>query len=192
MFQNGRETILHTTQHMVVTYSCISSTFRAEDILIPTKRYPVLFSADLPKTEPYGIQILGYPLVFWRNKNKKVNCVLDSCPHRSAPLSVGRVINGTLECKYHGWKFEEEGKCSFIPSAPQASPPLSSHCSTFPCLEKYETIWVWIGDQRNEEERLRRFPDHLFELFDNPNYVRNTNFRDLDIDHGLMVPIPSN
>lgn len=58
--------------------------------------YPALFSHELTDKEPYGIQILGYPLVFWRSKGKAV-CALDACPHRSAPLSVGRMENGILE-----------------------------------------------------------------------------------------------
>lgn len=98
--------------------------------------YPALLVEDLEKTQPYGIQILGYPLCFWRHKQGEVQCVLDICPHRSAPLSVGRVMNGTLEwlvidlffscriliifySKYHGWQFGPKGNCQHIPSAPE-------------------------------------------------------------------------
>ena len=58
--------------------------------------YPALLVEQLEVAEPYGIQILGYPLCFWRHKGE-IQCVQDTCPHRSAPLSVGRVVEGVLE-----------------------------------------------------------------------------------------------
>ena len=34
---------------------------------------------------------------------------------RLAKLSEGQVIDGRLECLYHGWQFEGEGQCVKIP-----------------------------------------------------------------------------
>lgn len=34
---------------------------------------------------------------------------------RLAKLSEGQLIDGRLECLYHGWQFEGEGKCVKIP-----------------------------------------------------------------------------
>ena len=143
-------------------------------------------SKDLSDKEPYGLQILGYPIVVWRHKGKVV-CVEDICPHRSAPLSVGRMVNGVLECKYHGWQFGANGECTFIPSAPHKDPPKSSHCKEFPSLEKYGTVWIYIGDELSEEERLKKFPDFLFVHRNSSTLVETSVYRDLDIDHGLMI-----
>ena len=38
--------------------------------------FPVVTSSELKGDKPYGIQIVGHPLVFWRNKGK-VSCVAD-------------------------------------------------------------------------------------------------------------------
>ena len=39
----------------------------------------------------------------------KAAALLDRCPHRNVPLSLGRVVaGGRLECAYHGWQFESE------------------------------------------------------------------------------------
>ncbi|CAN0004615.1 unnamed protein product [Ectocarpus sp. 4 AP-2014] len=45
------------------------------------------------------------------------------CPHRWAPLSEGRVDqeSGRLQCIYHGWEFEGDGKCGSIPQATPGS-----------------------------------------------------------------------
>jgi nitrite reductase/ring-hydroxylating ferredoxin subunit len=69
--------------------------------------YPVVFASELPRragsdakpTEPYGFQLLGDPIVLFRDEHGAAQCVQDKCPHRSAPLSVGTVRGGRLECK---------------------------------------------------------------------------------------------
>lgn len=34
------------------------------------------------------------------------------CPHMGFPLAQGSVRNGTVTCRWHGWKFEAEtGRC---------------------------------------------------------------------------------
>ena len=38
--------------------------------------------------------------------------------HRLAPLSEGRIeADGTLQCAYHGWRFNSEGACTSVPQA---------------------------------------------------------------------------
>jgi len=34
---------------------------------------------------------------------------------RLAKLSEGQIVDGRLECLYHGWQFDGEGKCVKIP-----------------------------------------------------------------------------
>ena len=41
----------------------------------------------------------------------------DLCPHRGIPLSAGWFDGETVQCKYHGWRFEPcSGQCEEIPS----------------------------------------------------------------------------
>ena len=40
----------------------------------------------------------------------------DICPHRGMPLSAGRLDGGEVECRYHGWRFAADGRCTAIPS----------------------------------------------------------------------------
>ena len=71
--------------------------------------------------------ILDEPIVFYRNSNGKVTALLDKCPHRGAPLSTGKIVDNNIQCGYHGFKFDIEGKCiwlpgqSVIPNLPQNS-----------------------------------------------------------------------
>lgn len=149
--------------------------------------YPIVFSSELSRTEPYGIQILGDPVVLWRDPNGKANCVADRCPHRSAPLSLGTIRNGKLECKYHGWQFSTGGECTLIPSMPSTKSIGKAFCAyDYPTVEKWGFVWVWVGPKELADERL--IPDHLFREFADPtNWATNWGSRDLEIDHGLMI-----
>lgn len=52
--------------------------------------------------KPLGRTICGERIVFYRGPEGQVAAVEDFCPHRGAPLSLGRVIEGQLVCGYHG------------------------------------------------------------------------------------------
>ncbi|MGI8625494.1 MAG: Rieske 2Fe-2S domain-containing protein [Geodermatophilaceae bacterium] len=38
------------------------------------------------------------------------------CPHRLVPLAAATVVDGTLQCAYHGWRFATDGRCTVVPS----------------------------------------------------------------------------
>ena len=77
--------------------------------------YVACQSADL-RERPLARSVLGVPLVLFRGQAGKAVALLDRCPHRNVPLSLGRVVaGGRLECAYHGWQFEDGGRCAYIP-----------------------------------------------------------------------------
>ena len=77
--------------------------------------YVACQSADLTD-KPLARDVLGVPLVLFRDGAGQAVALLDRCPHRNVPLSLGRVVQGgRLECAYHGWQFEGSGRCAHIP-----------------------------------------------------------------------------
>ncbi|WP_052245519.1 Rieske 2Fe-2S domain-containing protein [Halocynthiibacter namhaensis] len=80
-----------------------------------THWHPVLRASKLKK-KPRAVTFEGEKLVLFRTLNG-VSAIADRCPHRSASLSKGRVIDGTVECPYHGWRFNGKGVCTHIPLA---------------------------------------------------------------------------
>src|SRR3954447_11526083 len=77
--------------------------------------YVACQSTDL-RDRPLARSVLGVPLVLFRGQAGKAAALLDRCPHRNVPLSLGRVVaGGRLECAYHGWQFEGAGRCVDIP-----------------------------------------------------------------------------
>src|SRR5688500_4550301 len=82
--------------------------------------YPACRSSDLGRT-PVAISLMDTPLVVFRGADGPAVFV-DRCPHRNYPLSQGRITaDGTLECGYHGWRFDNCGTCVAVPGLPGAA-----------------------------------------------------------------------
>lgn len=77
-------------------------------------------SADL-RRKPLRIMFRGKPVVLFRHDNG-IGALYDQCPHRLVELSKGRVVSGTIECPYHGWRFAPDGNCVDIPGCVEAIP----------------------------------------------------------------------
>lgn len=109
--------------------------------------YPVSFLEDVPKDAPMGFHLLGKPLVLFIDKDDRVICLQDRCPHRAARLSDGKVVDGKIECLYHGWQFEAGGRCAHIPQLyPEKEPPASACAIRYPVKIENDLVWVWLGD----------------------------------------------
>lgn len=73
------------------------------------------------------------------------------------------VKNGSIECRYHGWQFGKDGKCTRVPSMPVGKTPPGARVHSYPATTRERFIWVWPGDP--EQCRLDRgFPAPLKEF----------------------------
>jgi phenylpropionate dioxygenase-like ring-hydroxylating dioxygenase large terminal subunit len=77
--------------------------------------YPVADAATLGDA-PVALTLMGMPLVLWRDAKGAPVVLDDRCPHRGARLS------GEIECPYHGWRFDQSGRCVAVPSQPAFVP----------------------------------------------------------------------
>lgn len=110
--------------------------------------------------------IFDVPLVLWRGADSAPRCLVDRCPHRSVPLSMGRVVDGDLQCAYHGWRFDGGGACTLVPglSDPQRGP---GRCArAFPVVEQQGFLWVWMDPDTPPTD-----PPFRFRLADDPGYT---------------------
>lgn len=103
--------------------------------------YVACQSAELSE-RPLSRTVLGVPLVLFRGQAGAAAALLDRCPHRNVPLSLGRVVaGGRLECAYHGWQFEVAGRCTHIPGL-LASESRERRVPAAAVREKDGFIWV--------------------------------------------------
>src|SRR3546814_1468158 len=54
----------------------------------------------------HATRILGEDIVLYRTLDGGVSAPEDACPHRKLPLSMGRLLDDTVECGYHGLVFD--------------------------------------------------------------------------------------
>jgi len=61
-------------------------------------------------------------------------------------LSHGFVRGDTLACIYHGWQYDEDGACTYIPAHPKLTPPKTICAQTYPCKEESGIVWLALND----------------------------------------------
>lgn len=95
----------------------------------------------LPRT------LLDEPIVLFRDGEGHPKALFDRCPHRFAPLSMGKLCDGgaALECPYHGLRFDSRGRCTHNPHGDGVIPQ-AAMVKSYPVVEKFSAIWIWMGN----------------------------------------------
>lgn len=101
--------------------------------------YAVALSRDL-KAKPHRLVFNGQAYAVWRSRDG-LHAVLDLCPHRGAPLSMGRIIEGRIACPYHGWRFDGRGTCTHMPALDGAPP--AAHILALAAAEGDGLVFLW-------------------------------------------------
>jgi phenylpropionate dioxygenase-like ring-hydroxylating dioxygenase large terminal subunit len=110
--------------------------------------YPALRSTEVTGKRLATATLLEVPLVLGRTAEGKAFAMRDSCPHRGIPLSYGQFDGKTLECSYHGWKFEAcSGQCVEIPSLTSQDKLKVERifAGHYPCEERDGYFWVFMN-----------------------------------------------
>ncbi len=125
--------------------------------------------------------VLNQSLVLYRGSDHRLTAMADRCPHRLAPLSLGRVEGDALRCMYHGIKFGCDGRCIEVPG--QDRVPGAMRVRTYPVAEHGCWIWVWMGDP--EKADLRLLPPGLIGN-DDPEWVVSGGQMDYQANYELI------
>jgi len=113
-------------------------------IFLENAWYVFGWASDL--AEAGGIQgrvMLEQPIVVWRDGGGALHAMEDRCPHRHAPLSLGRVEGERLRCMYHGLTLDAAGICVEVPLLDNP-PDVRVRC--YPVEERFGWIWLWMGE----------------------------------------------
>lgn len=103
-------------------------------------------------------RIADRPTVLYRLADGTVAALLDRCPHRFAPLSLGTRDGDTVVCPYHGLAFNAAGTCVRNPFSERI--PAAAYIPSWACVERDGIIWLWGGDATQADEAL--IPDFSF------------------------------
>ena len=121
----------------------------------------VAYALDLKEGKPMPVRLLEEDLVIWR-VGAKIHAWRDLCLHRGTRLSLGKVENNCLVCAYHGWTYNEEGQCIRFPAHPNQMPPATAHTRVYAAQEKYDWIWVTLGDPTRDVPEFAQWNDPAF------------------------------
>ena len=121
--------------------------------------YVAALSSEIEGDALFSRILLNEPVLLYRNTNGSISAMSDRCPHRFAPLHLGKRDKDTVACPYHGLMFDSSGTCIFSPHGDRQIPPLA-RLAKFNAVERYGAIWIWMGDEAQADPDL--IPDYDF------------------------------
>lgn len=89
-------------------------------------------------------KFLGAPVLLTRDAAGAPIALRDRCPHRFAPLSLGKREGDTIVCGYHGLAFDHGGRCVRNPFSGHI--PAAAAVASFRVVERDDIVWCWFGE----------------------------------------------
>ncbi|UAJ10527.1 aromatic ring-hydroxylating dioxygenase subunit alpha [Polymorphobacter megasporae] len=119
--------------------------------------YGLAWSTELDDGALLARKVLGNSLVVFRDKEGRPAALRDRCSHRMAPLSMGKLKDGVVECAYHGMQYDGSGRCVHYPFGPVPARAVVEH---YAVVERDKMIWIWPGNPELADSSL--IPDYHF------------------------------
>ncbi|MCW4466925.1 aromatic ring-hydroxylating dioxygenase subunit alpha [Glutamicibacter sp. MNS18] len=136
-----------------MTTTASSSTTTAKILGHPLNAwYVAAWDHEVTRT-PMSRRIANRPVALYRTEEGKAVALADSCWHRLAPLSLGKTVGKDgIQCPYHGIVYNSAGRCVSMPAQETINP--SATVPSFPVIERYRFIWIWMGDPTQADPAL--------------------------------------
>jgi vanillate O-demethylase monooxygenase subunit len=122
--------------------------------------------------------LLGEPIVAYRKQDGRAVALEDSCPHRFAPLHMGKLVDDCVQCPYHGLTFESSGACVHNPHG-DGKIPMAAKVKSYPLVERDTLLWIWMWKPEEAEPDL--IPDFSF--------LNNAEEFDYTSGHVMRMPL---
>ncbi|MGI4879743.1 MAG: Rieske 2Fe-2S domain-containing protein [Janthinobacterium lividum] len=126
--------------------------------------------------------ICELPILLYRKENGDPVAIGNLCPHRFAPLHLGKRIGDTVQCGYHGMVFGESGRCVLNPHHGGVISP-AMLVPSYPVAERHGAIWVWTGASKMADEAL--IPD--FSCYTAPGFETIGGMMDVAANYELIA-----
>ena len=130
---------------------------------------------------PLRRMLLGEPVVMYRKADGTPVAMLDRCVHRAYPLSRGKLEGDSIVCGYHGFIYNSEGVCTWVPG--QDNVPKSARVKTYPLVESGPYVWIWMGDSAGADPA--QIPDHRTTM--DPEWTVIKDMRTIAARHALLI-----
>lgn len=129
--------------------------------------YAVLPSKAVKQGAPVGVMRLGKKLVLFRDDSGILGCLVDRCSHRGAALSGGSIVDGHVQCPFHGLQFDASGTCALVPALGRATTEDLRRFAmpSISVREKNGIVYLWNGEAGKETADLPFFDRFVDETY---------------------------
>ncbi|WP_224364918.1 aromatic ring-hydroxylating oxygenase subunit alpha [Hyalangium versicolor] len=160
---------------------------------LPNSWFILCASRELGR-KPLARTLQGTPLVLFRGEGGKPAALLDRCPHRNVPLSLGKVVSGQLQCGYHGWTFDAAGECRAIPGLFGDTRAKARCAASYAVREQDGFVWVYSTPGVEPTTEPYRFPlldaqgySTVRRILKAPGSLHSTLENTLDVPHTAFL-----
>eukprot|EP01127_Copromyxa_protea_P001892 TRINITY_DN1179_c1_g1_i1.p1 TRINITY_DN1179_c1_g1~~TRINITY_DN1179_c1_g1_i1.p1 ORF type:complete len:393 (+),score=78.99 TRINITY_DN1179_c1_g1_i1:42-1220(+) len=109
----------------------------------PNGWFKIANMSELENGQIKSVSALGHEFVVYLDGEGKP-VVLDAfCPHQGAHLGGGKVVDGCIQCPFHEWEFNSEGKACKIPYFTGSKIPDFAKTKSWPVQTIQHLVFVW-------------------------------------------------
>lgn len=110
--------------------------------MTPTGWFQVAWSDEIAPGQVHRMHYFGRDMVAWRAQSGRVTVMDAYCEHLGAHLGYGGSVEGeVIQCPFHGWQWDAEGRNVCIPYEPR--PNRGRRMRTYPVVERNESVYLW-------------------------------------------------
>jgi 5,5'-dehydrodivanillate O-demethylase len=110
--------------------------------------HPIVGGVEMDREPTKAVRLLGEDLVLYRDRSGVLGLVGQACAHRRVNLLYGIPEQKGLRCPYHGWLYDETGRCLEQPAeAPDSTFKERIRIPAYPVQELGGLIFAYLGPQ---------------------------------------------
>lgn len=144
--------------------------------------YVIAWDDEVPAEGSFRRRVLNEDILLVRDEGGTVRALRNRCPHRFAPLHLGKRDGDTITCAYHGLRFGLDGGCLHNPHG-DGTIPAGARVQSYPLALKHMLLWVWMGDPARADPA--EIPD--FVGLDPELYAINRGYMHTPANYELMT-----
>lgn len=132
--------------------------------------YVAALSSEVGPEALFHRKLLDTSVMLYRKQDGTPVAVHDRCPHRFAPMHMGKREGDEVRCVYHGLRFDAQGQCTHNPHG-DGRIPKAAQLRSYPVIERWGFLWIWMGDAPADPALL---PDYSSLGEGHPNALGHT------------------
>lgn len=158
--------------------------------------YPICLSSELEPGKILSVEFMNGRVIAVRDVDGTPHVLSAFCRHLGADLAGGTIVDGTVRCPYHHWRYDYQGQCvaTAIDRAPAAA-----KLFRFPVHEGLGFVWAFNGTEPLFDPPAFELPDAQLvmharaeDLMNCDHFVPFSNSCDiqhLKVVHGMQLEV---